>query len=75
MSINGLGVEVVMTIDSLLLPLNDLSQLADHYCHWFLELSFSRISESTTARLHIYPLCGICYFPWHRYQIEGTTDF
>ena len=22
-------------------------------------------------RLHIYPLCGICYFPWHRHQIEG----
>ena len=20
-----------------LLPLNDISQLADHYCHWFLE--------------------------------------
>ena len=33
----------------LLLPLNDLGQLADHYCHWFLELSFSRISESTTG--------------------------
>ena len=32
-----------------LLPLNDLGQLADHYCHWFLELSFSRISESTTG--------------------------
>ena len=32
-----------------LLPLNDLGQLADHYCHLFLELSFSRISESTTG--------------------------
>ena len=32
-----------------LLPLNDLGQLADHYSHWFLELSFSRISESTTG--------------------------
>ena len=32
----------------LLLPLNVLGQLADHYCHWFLELS-SRISESTTG--------------------------
>ena len=21
-------------------------------------------------RLHIYPLCGIFYFPWHRHQIE-----
>ena len=49
-----------------LLPLNDLGQLADHYCHWFLELSFSRI------RLH---MCGIFYFPWHRHQIEGTTGF
>ena len=26
-------------------------------------------------RLHIYPLCGIFYFPWHRHQIEGTTGF
>ena len=33
----------------LLLPLNDLGQLADHYCHRFLELSFSRISEFTTG--------------------------
>ena len=35
--------------DWLLLPLDVLGQLADHYCHWFLELSFSRISESTTG--------------------------
>ncbi len=26
-------------------------------------------------RLHIYPLCGIFYFPWHRHQIEGTNGF
>ena len=29
-------------------------------------------------RLHIYPLCGIFYFPWHRHQIEakkGPTAF
>ena len=26
-------------------------------------------------RLHIYPLCGIFYFPWHRHQIEGTDGF
>ena len=26
-------------------------------------------------RLHIYPLCGIFYFPWHRQQIEGTDGF
>ena len=26
-------------------------------------------------RLHIYPLCGIFYFPWHRHQIEGTNSF
>ena len=24
-------------------------------------------------RLHIYPLCGIFYFPWYIHQIEGTT--
>ena len=32
-----------------LLPLNDFSQFADHNCHWIVELSFSRISESTTG--------------------------
>ena len=26
-------------------------------------------------RLHIYPLCGIFYFPWHRHQVEGTNGF
>ena len=26
-------------------------------------------------RLHIYPLCGIFYFPWHRHYIERTTGF
>ena len=26
-------------------------------------------------RLHIYPLCGIFYFPWRRHQIEGTNGF
>ena len=26
-------------------------------------------------RLHIYPLCGIFYFPWHRHQIEGANGF
>ena len=26
-------------------------------------------------RLHIYPLCGIFYFPWHRHQIEETIGF
>ena len=30
-------------------PLNDFGQLADHYCHWFVELPFSRMSESTTG--------------------------
>ena len=36
-------------ISSLLFPLNELGQCAYHYCHWFLELSFSRIRESTTG--------------------------
>ena len=26
-------------------------------------------------KLHIYHLCGIFYFPWHRHQIEGTNSF
>ena len=25
--------------------------------------------------LHIYPMRGIFYIPWHRYQIEGTNGF
>ena len=24
---------------------------------------------------HVYPLCGIFHFPWHRHQIEGTNGF
>ena len=32
-----------------LLPLLTTGQIVDHYCYWFLELSFSRISESTTG--------------------------
>ena len=37
-------------------------QLADHYCHCFLELFISRISESTTGYT-----CGNFYFPWQRH--------
>ena len=40
---------------------------------WFLELSFSRLECGVHDRLHIYPLCGIFYFPWHMHQIEGTN--
>ena len=39
------------------------------------ELSFSRLECGVHDRLHIYPLCGIFYFPWHRHQIEGTNGF
>ena len=43
---------------------------------WFRELSFSRLDCGVHDKLHIYPLCGIFYFPWHRHQIEaGTNDF
>ena len=37
--------------------------------------SFSRLECGIHDRLHIYPLCGIFYFPWHRHQIEGTNSF
>ena len=40
----------------------------------FRELSFSRLECGVHDRLHIYPLCGIFYFPWHRHQIEGTNS-
>ena len=39
------------------------------------ELSFSRLECGVHDRLHIYPLCGIFYFPWHSHQIEGTNGF
>ena len=42
----------------------------------FRELSFSMLECGVHDRLdhlHIYPLCGIFYFPWHRHQIEGTN--
>ena len=41
----------------------------------FRELSFSRLECGVHDRLHIYPLCGIFYFPWHRHQIEGSNGF
>ena len=41
----------------------------------FRELSFSRLECGVHDRLHIYPLCGIFYFPWHRHRIEGTNGF
>ena len=34
---------------------------------WFRELSFSRLECGVHDRLHIYPLCGIFYFTWHRH--------
>ena len=42
---------------------------------WFRELSFSRLECGVHDRLHIYPLCGISYFSWHKHQIEGTNGF
>ena len=35
-------------------------------------VALSRLGFGVHDRLHIYPLCGIFYFPWHRDQIEGT---
>ena len=40
---------------------------------WFRELSFSRLECGVHDRLHIYRLCRIFSFPWHRHQIEGTN--
>ena len=40
---------------------------------WLRELSFSRLDCGVHDRLHIYPMCEIFYFPWHRHQIEGTN--
>ena len=42
--------------------------------HYFYQRRKDSI-DGVHDRLHIYPLCGIFYFPWHRHQIEGTTGF
>ena len=34
---------------------------------------FDQVECGVHDRQHIYPLCGIFYFPWHRQQIEGTN--
>ena len=44
------------------------------YCHLRYSLD-GNLVKSKKKRLHIYPLCGIFYFPWHRHQIEGTNGF
>ena len=40
---------------------------------------YFRVVESKTVnlqdRLHINPLCGIFYVPWHRHEIDGTNGF
>ena len=35
----------------------------------------TRLECGVHDRLHIYPLCGIFYFPWHRHRVEGTNGF
>ena len=42
---------------------------------WFRELSFSRLECGVHDKVHIYPLCGIFYFPWHKHQLEGINGF
>ena len=44
--------------------------MCEAYCRW----GGGRLG-GVHDRLHIYPLCGIFYFPWHRHQIEGTNGF
>ena len=34
-----------------------------------------QIKYGVHDRLHIYPLRGVFYFPWHRHQIKGTNRF
>ena len=34
---------------------------------------FDQVDYGVHDRSHIYPPCGIFYFPWHRQQIEGTN--
>ena len=44
------------------------------YREWFRSLSFSRLEFGVHDRLHIYPLCGIFDFPWHRHHIVQGTN-
>ena len=36
---------------------------------------FDKVEYGIHDKLHIYPLCGILYFPWHINQIEGSNSF
>ena len=36
---------------------------------------FNQVECGVQDRLHIYPLCGVFYFPWNRQQIEGIKCF
>ena len=49
-------------------PILDLTQV------WSRELSFSRLECGVQDRLHIYPMCGILYFPRHKHQIDWTIS-
>ena len=42
---------------------------------WLRESSFTRLECGVHDSLHIYPLCGIFYFPCHIHQTEGTIGF
>ena len=53
----------------LFLPFMAINRLADHYCHWFSELSLSRINKSTTDYTFTHYV-GSFTSP---YQIEVTT--
>ena len=37
---------------------------------WFREWSFSGLECGVHDRLHIYPMCGIFYFPWHTLNVS-----
>ena len=51
--------------------MEDLQQ--NPLCDIIVTFFFINIVEYVVhGRLHIYHLCGIFYFPWHRHQIEGT---
>ena len=44
------------------------SSMCEAYCRW----GVGRLGGAHD-RLHIDPMRGIFYFPWHRHQIEGTN--
>ena len=60
-----------------------LPKTSRHFITFYLYILFDQrrvdvidqVEYGVHGRSHIYPMCGIVHFPWHRHQIEETDDF